>query len=269
MGAPGDLTTLATVKAWRSPPISTAADDAQISRVITAASGFILRQLQRTLASRSYSETRNGTGGRELMLRHAPVTTLSSLSVDGVAIPAAPDTVSCGYALAGDSGMLSLRGYGFRRGVQNVVASYVAGFLVSGEAQDVPGSSPYQLSCAALAQLWAGDSGAAYAGGAALVALAQGAMPVAGQYVPPAAPDGFYAFAAADAGAAIAVSYSYTPRDLEQACVELVLLRINERARIGEAAKTLAGEVVSFVQKDMTVSIASALQPYRRVVPIL
>jgi hypothetical protein len=47
-----------------------------------------------------------------------------------------------------------------------------------------------------------------------------------------------------------------------------VLLRINERARIGEAAKTLAGEVVSFVQKDMTASIASALQPYRRVVPI-
>ena len=32
--------------------------------------------------------------------------------------------------------------------------------------------------------------------------------------------------------------------------------------------KTLAGEVVSFVQKDMTASVATALQPYRRVVPI-
>jgi hypothetical protein len=48
-----------------------------------------------------------------------------------------------------------------------------------------------------------------------------------------------------------------------------VLLRINERGRIGETAKTLAGEVVSYEQKDLTASIATALQPYRRVVPIL
>ncbi len=268
MGVPGDLTTLATVKAWRSPPISTTADNAQISRVITAASGFILRQLQRTLVSQSYSETRNGTGGRELMLRHAPVTALSSLAIDGVAIPVAPDAVSAGWVLEAETGMLDLRGYAFRRGVQNVSVGYVAGYLVSGEAHAVLAAAPYQLACSSLAQLWAGDSGVAYVGGAALTPLAAGATPAAGQYVPPLAPDGFYQFATADAGAAIAVSYSYTPRDLEQACIELVLLRINERARIGEAAKTLAGEVVSFVQKDMTVSIASALQPYRRVVPI-
>ncbi len=268
MGAPGDLTTLATVKAWRSPPISTTADDAQIARIITAASGFILRSLQRSLVSQGYTETRNGTGGCALMLRHAPVTALAALSVDGVAIPAAPDTVSPGYALAGETAMLYLRGYSFCRGVQNVTLSYTAGYLVSAEAQIVPSSAPYQLGCAALAQLWAADAGGAYAGGAALVPVAQGATPAAGQYVPPAAPDGFYGFAAADAGQAIAVSYSYTPRDLEQACIELVLLRLNERARIGEAAKTLAGEVVSFVQKDMTASIATALQPYRRVVPI-
>lgn len=268
MGAPGDLTTLANVKAWRSPPISTTADDAQIARVITAASGFILRSLQRTLQSQSYSETRNGTGGTELMLRNAPVTALASLSIDGDAIPAAPDATSCGYVLAGDTGVVYLRGYAFCRGVQNVVATYIAGLLVGGEAHAVPASSPYQLSCGALTQLWAGDAGVAYAGGAPLVALAAGATPAAGQYVPPAAPDGFYQFAAADAGQAIAVSYSYTPRDLEQACIELVLQRMNERARIGEAGKTLAGEVVSFVQKDMIASVASALQPYRRVVPI-
>src|SRR6185312_11425074 len=102
MGAPGDLTTLATVKAWRSPPISTTADDAQIARIIGAASGFILRTLQRTLVSQSYAETRNGSGGRELMLRQAPVTALASLSVDGVPIPAASDTLSPGYALDGE-----------------------------------------------------------------------------------------------------------------------------------------------------------------------
>ncbi|HUK60248.1 MAG TPA: hypothetical protein VLV50_13540 [Stellaceae bacterium] len=268
MGVPGDMTTLAAVKAWRSPPIATTADDAQIARVITAASEFIRHYLQRILVSQTYTEVRNGQGGRELMLRHAPVTALSALSVDGTAIPAAPDALSSGYALAGESGIVYLRGYSFRRGAQNVAATYTAGFLTSEEAQTVPSSSPYQIPCSALSHLWAADAGVSYAGGAALVVVAPGASPSAGQYLPPTAPDGFYGFAAADAGEAIAVSYSYTPPDLEQACIELALLRLNERARIGEAGKTLAGEVVSFVQQDVTASIAAALQPHRRVVPL-
>ncbi|HUZ75808.1 MAG TPA: hypothetical protein VMU87_22705 [Stellaceae bacterium] len=269
MGAPGDLTTLGNVKAWRSPPVTTTADDAQIARVITAASGFILRYLQRPLLVASRTETRNGAGGRMLLLRHAPVLSLTSLTIDDLAIPAAPDAASAGFVLDADAGALYLRGYAFWRGVQNVTATYTAGYGVTGEAQTVPSAAPYQLACAGLASLWAGDSGVAYAGGAALAALPAGAAPGAGQYVPPAAPDGFYQFAAADAGQAIAVSYSYTPRDVEQACIELALLRINERGRIGEASTTLAGEVVSFVQKDMTASVATALQPYRRTVPIL
>lgn len=268
MGAPGDLTILANVKAWRSPPVTTTADDPQIARIITAASDFITRYLQRSLLTQSVTETRNGTGGRVLMLRRAPVTALAQLLIDGVAVPEAPDPVSAGYALDGPAGLLYLRGYAFRRGVQNVAVTYTAGFLVSAEEHAVPSVAPYQLGCASLQQLWASDAGVAYANGAALVPLPQGATPVAGQYVPPAAPDGFYGFAAGDAGAAILVSYSYTPRDLEQAAIELALLRINERARIGETAKTLAGEVVSFTQSDVTQSIAAALQPYRRVVPV-
>ncbi|HUB94287.1 MAG TPA: hypothetical protein VL993_00130 [Stellaceae bacterium] len=268
MGAPGDLTTLANVKAWRSPPITTTSDDAQIARVITAASGFIQHLLQRRLVSQTYVETRNGTGGRALMLRHAPVTSLAALTIDGCAIPAAPDAVSAGWVLEAETGMLDLRGYAFRRGVQNIGVTYVAGYLVASEAHAVPGAAPYQLPASALAQLWANDSGVSNAAGGALMALAQGATPMAGQYVPPSAPDGFYQFAAADAGAAVLISYSFTPQDLQQACIELALLRINERARIGDLSKTLAGEVVSFVQRDMTASIASALQPYRRVVPI-
>jgi hypothetical protein len=269
MGAPGDLTILANVKAWRSPPIVTTADDAQIARVITAASDFIRRYVQRDLASRSYGEVRNGTGGCSLMLRHAPVTTLASLTVDTIAIAAAPDAVSPGYVLDETSGVLYLRGYAFCRGVQNIAVTYTAGYLVGGEAQTVPQASPFELPCSALAQLWADDARVSYAGGAALVPLTEGATPAAGQYVPPAAPDGFYEFAAADAGREVTIDYAFTPRDVEQACIELVLLRVNERGRIGDAAKTLAGEVVSFMQKDITPSIATALQPYRRVVPIL
>lgn len=266
MGAIGDLTTLATVKAWRAPPITTTADDAQIARIITAASDFIARYLQRRLTSHSYAETRNGAAGTAMMLRHAPVSALASLAIDGCVIPPAPDTVSPGWVLDGETGMVYLRGLAFARGVQNVAVSYTAGYLAAGEPQTVPATAPYQLSCASLTRLWAADSGVSYQAGGA---LEPAAAPSAGQYVPPTAPDGYYAFAAADAGRAVLVSYSYTPRDLEQACVELALLRLNERGRIGEAGKTLAGEVVSFVQKDMTASIATALQPYRRVVPVL
>src|SRR6185437_8720562 len=111
---------------------------------------------------------------------------------DGMAIPPAPDALSAGYALDGERGLVYLRGYAFRRGVQNVAVSYSAGYLVSGEEQAVPASAPYQLGCTALAQLWTADAGVAYAAGAPLAPVAQGATPAAGQYAPPAAPDGFY-----------------------------------------------------------------------------
>ena len=64
----GDLTTLANVKAYFSPPLVTTADDALLSRLITAASGFIQSWLNRTIASATYSETRNGAGGTRLPL---------------------------------------------------------------------------------------------------------------------------------------------------------------------------------------------------------
>jgi len=45
--AQGDLTTLANVKAWFAPPLTTTADDALLTRLITAASQVILTCLDR------------------------------------------------------------------------------------------------------------------------------------------------------------------------------------------------------------------------------
>ncbi len=155
--------------------------------------------------------------------------------------------------------------------MQNVAVNYTAGFLAADEAQTaVPASAPYQLSCASLTRLWAADSGAAYQAGGALVAVTPGATPTAGQYLPPTAPDGFYGFAAADAGRAVLVSYSFTPARC-RAGLRRAGAAAPQRARPHRrgAGKTLAGEVVSFVQRDLTASIVTALQPYRRVVPLL
>ncbi len=66
--------------------------------------------------------------------------------------------------------------------------------------------------------------------------------------------------------------YPVVPPDLVQACIELVALRYRERTRIGEVSKRLGGktdgEVVTYLQKDMSASTLSAIQRYRRVAPV-
>src|SRR5579862_2403078 len=124
--AASDLTSLANVKAWFAPPLAATSDDALLQRLITAASGFILTWLDRDLTQQSYGETRDGTGGTRLALGNTPVTAVSSVAIDGVAIPPMPDAVSPGYGFSATQ--LVLRGFAFTRGAQNVAVSYTAGY---------------------------------------------------------------------------------------------------------------------------------------------
>ena len=205
-----------------------------------------------------------------MLLRQWPATSIASLVVDGMSLgPASGGTSPApGYLLdpwdgwsAGQPQRLSLAGYRFVRGIQNIFVSYWAGYLVAAELQTVPPSpGPYTVFTS---RFWAADSGVSYAAGGALAPVA--ANPTRGQYVPPSVLGGAYTFAAGDAGATVAISYSYIPDDIQQACIELVSLRYAERNRIGQASKSLAGEVVAFTQKDMPADVATALQPYRRV----
>jgi hypothetical protein len=264
--AAGDLTSLANVKAWLSPPLTSTADDALLTRLISAASRFILGYLDRpVLLAQPYAETRDGLGNRTLLLRQWPVVSIASLTVDGNLVPAVAAGLSAaGWLLdgwdgwsAGQPQALSLIGYAFPRGRQNVAIGYTAGYAVTGEQQTVPSAAPYTLTTL---RSWAADLGVAYVGGGALAPTpgtpAQGQYNVAG---------GVYTFSAADAGRAVALSYSYLPLEIEQACIELVALRYQERQRIGQVSKSLAGEVVAFTQKDMQDDVAAALAPYRRV----
>jgi hypothetical protein len=262
----GDLTSLANVKAWLSPPLTSGTDDALLTRLISAASRFIMGYLDRpTLLSQPYAETRDGLGGRMLLLRQWPVTSVTSLTVDGNLIPPVSLTGSAaGWLLdgwdgwtAGQPQALSLLGYAFPRGLQNVAIGYTAGYAVTGEEQAVPAAAPYTLTTM---RSWAADLGVAYVGGAALVPV--DGSPLPGQYNVAA---GLYTFNALDTGKAVAISYSYLPLEVEQACIELVSLRYQERQRIGQVSKSLAGEVVAFTQKDMQDDVVAGLAPYRRV----
>lgn len=57
------------------------------------------------------------------------------------------------------------------------------------------------------------------------------------------------------------------PAELAQATIELVSLRHKERDRIGIVSKGLAGETITYSQRDFTASIKTVLTQFKRVTP--
>jgi hypothetical protein len=102
-------------------------DQALIERLILAASDFLVSWLSRDIKSKDYTEYRNGRGHMKLMMKNYPVTAVSSLTIDGVAIPAS-DGTSPGYLF--DDRSLYLIGYEFTKGFLNVRAVYTAGYTI-------------------------------------------------------------------------------------------------------------------------------------------
>lgn len=125
-------------------------------------------------------------------------------------------------------------------------------------------AGPYALNVTAPFGPWASDYGVSYGNGTPLVAVAAGAT--AGQYSSAA---GLYSFAAADAGAAVLVSYGYIPAAINNACIEWVAERYRYRTRIGQNAQTVQGQqTASYSLKDMPDFVRVSLDPYRAVVGI-
>ncbi len=275
--AASDLAALADVKTWLSGSSGIGStDDALIARLITDVSGAISAYLGRpSLIPRAFTEQLDGNGKGRLFLQHYPVLQLDALVVDNVAVPAAPLPAAGaphgrGYLLEPWDGLppgrpqaLDLFDLAFRKGRQNVVVSYSAGYAVQSEAAAVPAApSPYTVTAAAPFGPWASDAGVAYADGAALVAVA-GNNPAAGQYNVSA---GIYTFAAADAGAAVLISYGFIPAAINNACIEWVAERYRYRTRVGQNAQTVQGQMTaSYSLKDMPDFVRASLDPYRRV----
>jgi hypothetical protein len=124
----GDLTTLADVKAWLQTGQTPfpATDDALLTGLITAASQYIQTWLNRQIALADYLETRDGTGGQRLQFACFPVNAVQSLTIDGQAVPPAPSSKAAGYSFSPTQ--LSVRGYRFNHGAQNIVIAYTAGY---------------------------------------------------------------------------------------------------------------------------------------------
>jgi uncharacterized phiE125 gp8 family phage protein len=119
-----DLTTLANVKAWLNLTVDIS--DALLVRLIAGISAWVQSYLSRQVLSQSYAEVRDGHDTQVLYFREYPVTAVSGVTVDGVAIPPAPDTVTPVYRFT--LGRLILQGYRFTRGWGNVTLDYTAGY---------------------------------------------------------------------------------------------------------------------------------------------
>lgn len=124
--AAGDLTSLDPVKAWLGlTDADQAEDDALLSWLITAASGFIRSWCSRDFTSQGYIETHDGTDGTRLPFLHTPVSAVASLLIDNRPIPAGDPVLTPGYYFTPT--MLMLNGFAFSRGYGNVVITYTAG----------------------------------------------------------------------------------------------------------------------------------------------
>lgn len=122
-----DLTTLANTKSWLS--VSSATDDALLSRLISAASDYIQTWLNRDIAMATYTSARDGNSGRRLMTKNYPVLSVTSVIIDQQIIPASVNG-GAGYVFDSTSIML-IGGYQFTRGFQNVSVTYVAGYATT------------------------------------------------------------------------------------------------------------------------------------------
>lgn len=180
-----DLTTLIKFKQYLG--LNNGTDDVLIGRLITSESAGIESWLNRVILSASYTHVCSGNGGDTLLLPNYPITAISTLSIDGVAIAASTGVTVAGYVF--DEHRVGLRGYVFAKGMMNISITYTAG-------------------------------------------------------------------------------YATVPSDIEQACNEMVGLSYRERDRLGLASKGIAGEQTNFITAEMTNSVKSILNQYKRVIPV-
>lgn len=146
----GDLTTLADIKAWlqAAPGQFPSSEDALLTRLITAASQFIIETLGRPILSADYIEVRDGLTGiwgqadARFPFAVTPCTAVLSVAVDNITIPPVPTpmpgapgvVISLPYGFGAgylfSPTQLIIRGYLVPRRAQCVTIQYAAGYAI-------------------------------------------------------------------------------------------------------------------------------------------
>ncbi len=267
--AQGDLVSLAQLKAHLG--VQSSGDDILLASMISQISRAICTYLNRPFVwPRDVQDMFDGNGRPKIQLRHWPVVSVTSVSIDGRIVPRATSEFSAGWTIeAGDDEppgamqMLMLRGGIFSRGWQNVSIAYRAGYQISNEACVAPGGAPSYVIAAQAYGGYACDCGVTYANGSALINVA--ASPAQGQYALDGA--GGYLFSAADAGQNLLLNYGYVPQDLASCALEWAADRYRYRERIAMTSKSLGGqETTAFRIAAMPDYVIMTLRSFARII---
>ncbi len=261
----GDLTTLASVKAWLNTGSTAfpATNDVLLKRMVAAASRFVRSYLSRDLIAQDYTIVMDGLGQSQLFTPQYPIIAVAALSINGVVQNARTTPTGAGFAY--NQQAIIANGVPFCQGFQNISLSYSAGYQ-SSTALNV--GSDGSVDASALGLPWVCDRGVAYANGTKLTYVAS--APAQGQYTIDQSGDDRpkYKFNAADANAAVTITYGYCPADLEQALIELIGERYKSRERIGMVSMDMAQQTVSYSQKDFNDYVDTTFNQYKNVVPL-
>jgi hypothetical protein len=308
----GDLTTIASFKQWwATTSYSGAGADDLIESLISNISADILAYLERPwiLPQNVVNEAHDGTGSDHMFMRYWPVNSVSAVSVNGFAIPANPLIVNnqpqpAGYGYRfetwdgfppGGNQQIMLIGAKFRRGKQNVLFSYNAGYTIFNELQAIPSGVNPDPPFVVVRQpfgIWGSDVSVTYATGSIGTPLTAAAafsqtLP-AGEYFviqpdtspnplthqPSPAPSVYYVFSPNEAPSTkVNITYGYIPRTLEQAARQLVGERMVDRQHVGETQRMVGGGqagglTIKYDTADIPSYIKTALQRYRNILPI-
>ena len=214
----------------------------------------------------AYTETYNGNGNTELFTRNFPITSITSITVNGLSLMASTGQGQAGYAIGNSGksvalltgtggsgspatfyeypyggfgfGRFGFSRYGFPRGQSNIQISYTAGFAaqgIVGELDTIPATAPYTVTVSSVAggSPWLTDDGVNYfIGGAPLTPVLT--SPTTGQYYVQG--NGVYLFATADTGKQVLINYTAagTPGDIILAVNQMVALNFKRRQWIGQ-----------------------------------
>lgn len=278
-----DLALLQDVREYYNSLKQTTAtpDDNVTQRLITAVSTMMARYCSRQFLAQQYQETRNGRGEQAMTVKNPYIVAVQYVVVDTYSVPQAINSVApsgSGNIQGGwlaDDRLIYLRpgsvvGYlgqdYFSQGIMNVVLTYWAGWATPGQGANnitfPPGS-------------WA--SANAYKAGQLIVdtnsnieivtvaGTSGGSAPAWNKTVGGATADGSGNLSWTNLGLSPAggINPPGLPYDLQQACVELVLLATRQRPAIGLSATGVGPERLTYLVKSMTEAGQETLNRYR------
>lgn len=123
MGKP--IITIDEIKTYAA--ITTNNQDALLKSLIPSCLAAIGSFCNRVFANRTVTEYRDGNGSNRMQLANYPVTSFTTLSIDGRNIPASVNG-GAGYIVYPGTRRIMLNGYSFSQGNRNVILTFKAGF---------------------------------------------------------------------------------------------------------------------------------------------